>query len=751
MDENADAAINDLFGRVCELDGGRRMLMKRVFADGLLEIECLREHRQLKVQDEITGEMRIPDVRWLEDMLRMGRIRTLDDIPTKTADVSALEMDRDQILEKDPFAEVRRDLLRALAEKGLSGHDPKIGGELERLWRECFEAKVEAIALLRPDVVRMKRPKISTIRTWLRKLDPLVATLAQVMNKTGLGPRRPRLDPEVVEALGEAKAWFYDQAGRKIVDARPELRRIIDMHNLRRATENLPPLNYPSDETLRRYIAAGLNRDSYARKYGEKAARARWDGNGRTLASPKILAVALIDDTVLDAVAVFDADRGMPAGRPWLTVIMDVYSRAILGWMLDFVPPNHHTAAETLRRANRPKKIRPQIAARHPVLARINGKPDVLIADNGTGFASSAFQQVCADVGITLQLAAVGSPRAKAMLERFFFTLRSYLLEKLPGYTHTPKLLAEFGIDPEKEAALTLGELRLLIQLFIDAYHITEHSSLGVPPALKWQSSMDVHGRDMILDERQFDIATGVTLHNRRLYRGAIRVFGLVFRDAAASRQLNDDLVGTEPHRRRVSSGAAVATVRIKYNPANLRSVHVWNHVSGAWVELLCTDLEYSDGLTLWQHRQIKAWAKRRSLAFTTVEERMEARRQLNELIVELAPDMPARERRAVARMTGEPPQGEISVTLDEAEPTHAGNAPIIEHRTNEDREDADMKPSRPNLRNGGGPPRDDDLDDEEEDATVENGDDVQKIDTGDDLSPIEGSDDTDSGFEEWK
>lgn len=747
-----DDVVNGILGKVCELDRGRQLYFKRVFAEGLLEIDCLREHRQFKVLDEVTGELRIPDTRWLDDMLRQGRLRTLDDQPVRTPDRAALEMDREQILEKDPYAEMRRDLLRKVAETGNAIGNPDLGSVVSKIWREQFEARAEAISIARPDVARMRCPKTSTIRTWLRKIDPLIATLAQVMHKTGIGKRRPRLDPGIVEALKKAVEWFYDKSGRKVIDVRGEVKRLVDLHNLQRAKDNLSPLPCPSDETVRRYVAAGENRDSFARKYGEKAARSRWDGQGQSLTASKILAVALIDDTVLDAVAVFDADRNMPAGRPWLTVIMDVYSRAILGWMLDFVPPNHHTAAETLRRANRPKTIRPDKLARRPVLAKINGKPDMLIADNGTGFASPAFQQVCADLGITLQLASVGTPRAKAMLERFFYTLKTFLLEKLPAYTFTPTLLKEFDIDPQKEAALTLSELVLLLQTFIDAYHITQHSGIGVPPALKWQSSMEIHGRDMILDERRFNISTGVTLHNRRLYRGGIRVFGLVFRDMTVSRLLNDDLVAAEPSRKRVSSGAAVATVRIKYNPADLRCVWVWNHVSSLWVELPCTDPEYAAGLTLWQHRQIQAWAKRRSLAFTSVEERMEARRQLNELIVELAPDMPSRERRAVARMLGQAPAGDIPVRLEEAEPTHAGNGPIIEHRMNDEREDAQVKPHRP-AKNDGRRGSDTDVpieDEEDADDSYAGGDD-QQVDTGDNPPPIEGSDDTDSKFKEWE
>ena len=81
------------------------------------------------------------------------------------------------------------------------------------------------------------------------------------------------------------------------------------------------------------------NRDTFAEKYGQAAAKSRWDGAGKSLTASKILAVGLIDDTILDAMVVFDADRNIPCGRPWLIVMMDVYSRCIVGWCLEFVPP----------------------------------------------------------------------------------------------------------------------------------------------------------------------------------------------------------------------------------------------------------------------------------------------------------------------------------------------------------------------------------------------------------------------------
>jgi putative transposase len=502
----------------------------------------------------------------------------------------------------------------------------------------------------------------------------------------------------VIDIIDKVAPSYSANKGKLIIDVRAAINDKVDKRNIERAALGLPPLKKPGKETVRLEVNRRLDRDTFREKWGESLAKSRWDGAGKTLRAHKILSVALIDDTTIDDILVMDGKRGLPLGRPYLCVILDVHSRCVLGFVVSFIPPTFHTAAECVKRANRPKSIRPETLNRYPVLSRIGGRMATLIADDGSNYASPAFQDALADVGITLQMTPVGTPTHKAMLERFFLTLNTWLLQKLPGATFNVGLMRELNYDPAKTAAITLVELELLIRQFIDVYHITVHSSIDMQPALKWQTSMDIHGRDIIADERKLEILMGVTKRDRRLYRGAIRMFGLSFRDRVLSADLNDSLVAAEPHRKRLKSGV-VATVTVKYNPANLSHVHVRNHVTGEWVSLPCEDDEYAVGLSLWQHEQIRKWAKEQQLAFNTQEERLEARHGLNKRILELAPD---RERRAVARMLGTPiDRADSSVLFGQAEPRHDGLAPAIEdgdiaHGTNEDRLDADIVPSRP-------------------------------------------------------
>jgi putative transposase len=741
-------SINGIRKSVIELDDGERLLVHREFAEGLLEIDSLRTGASFKVEDPLDGTLKFPDTVWLEDMLRQGRIRIVSNengpIVTKRP---LAELDHEDILKKDPYAAVKRTLVRRLAQEAIDGADPNLSAEATRIWTDEIIPMIEAIRADRPDLAPMKRPATSTIRTWLAKRDPLEATLADMMSKSGRVRRVSSLDASIVEILINGTSWFYASRGRRQIDVRGKVRRDVDELNEKRTASGLEKLPYPGKETIRRYINDALCRDTFAEKYGEAAAKARWDGAGKGLKAVKILALAIIDDTVLDAVSVFDADRNVPIGRPWLCIIMDVHSRCILGWVLSFVPPSVETAAECLRRANRPKTIRPDLAARYPVLAKINGRMDRLLADNGSNYVSPQFQEILVDLGIALQLTAVRSPTQKAMIERLFFTLNTWLLQKLPGHTLDPKLLREFNIDPEKEAVLTLGELELLISEFVNAYHLTIHSGIDAQPARKWEVSMRAHGRDVIADERMLSILTGVVRRDRRLYRGSIRMLGLTYRDDVRSRELNDDLVGAEPHRNRVSSGAAVATVKYKFNPGDLRQVYVWNYVRLEWVTLPCTDLEYASGLSLWQHQQVRAWAKTRNLEFNSEAERLEVRAQLNDLILELAPDLAARERRAVARMMGTPAPVDTGVEFAEAEPRHDGLAPTILHDTADDRTDGDTAPLRA-AKTGTGEGRPGEGANLLSDAEEAEG---QELPTEAGEAPVGGSTNDDERFEEYR
>ena len=106
------------------------------------------------------------------------------------------------------------------------------------------------------------------------------------------------------------------------------------------------------------------------------------------------------DHTVLDALVL---DAGKPV-RPWLTVVMDDYSRAIAGFFLAIAAPSALKTALALRQAIW-RKVDPDWP--------ICGIPERLYVDNGSDFVSENIEQACSAQDPPDPLAAGTSPRPR--------------------------------------------------------------------------------------------------------------------------------------------------------------------------------------------------------------------------------------------------------------------------------------------------------------------------------------------------
>jgi putative transposase len=156
--------------------------------------------------------------------------------------------------------------------------------------------------------------------------------------------------------------------------------------------------------------------------------------------------------------------------RPWLTVIMDDYSRAMAGFRLSFDAPSSIQTALTLRQAIW-RKAQPQW--------QIMGIPAAFYSDNGSDFTSQHLEQVGADLHMVLVFSEPGMPRGRGKIERFFGTVNQMLLCGLPGYTPA-------GL-PAAHTVFSVAAFETQLERFIlDQYHQTPHSETGEQPQARW-------------------------------------------------------------------------------------------------------------------------------------------------------------------------------------------------------------------------------------------------------------------------
>ena len=158
------------------------------------------------------------------------------------------------------------------------------------------------------------------------------------------------------------------------------------------------------------------------------------------------------------------------AERPWLTVIIDDYSRAIAGFYISFDSPSAARTALALRQAIWRK------ADAHWI---VFGIPEIFYTDNGSDFTSIHLEQVAADIKMRLVFSAPGQPRGRGRIERFFETVNQMFLCTLPGYIEAGAVRGR--------AELTIADLDRGFREFLREYHMRPHGETKVAPQERWQ------------------------------------------------------------------------------------------------------------------------------------------------------------------------------------------------------------------------------------------------------------------------
>ena len=288
---------------------------------------------------------------------------------------------------------------------------------------------------------------------------------------------------------------------------------------------------------------------------GKQRADAQFAGNYHPIPASKLLEVVLIDSTVLDTWCVLDDESVLPLGRPTLTIAIDLFTRMILAVIITYEPPSLYTAMACLKRVNMSKE---DINERWPTIVRSSdgwGKPTTVVVDNELAQAGKSYQSACEDAKINVKWAPVARPQYKAVVERFFLTLKKMLLDKLPGgLPYKPEVMRQLGIDPAEIATITLSKLTELVNMTInDLYHYAPHSTIEMPPALAWEKSKRKHKRPYIGDIDFLDKAFGA-LETGTLTTSGIKFENMEFHDTEITGALMDDLGGLAPRRKRRKS-----------------------------------------------------------------------------------------------------------------------------------------------------------------------------------------------------
>lgn len=332
----------------------------------------------------------------------------------------------------------------------------------------CSQAAISEAAIELQCSARTVWRLLKKYRASFRLEDLVPAINPRTNGKTFLDPKTEMIIDEVIEQyhLSRMKPTFV-QTTREV------RRRCFDA--------GLP---LPAYDTVRRRIQKIPDIEIMASREGRKAARYRYRAmGGKTPNTGSPLERVQIDHTTVDIIVVDEVYRE-PLRRPYITIAIDEYSRAVLGFHLSLDPPSATSVGLCLVHAILPKdEWAGRIGLTFPW--PMHGRPDLLYVDNGADFHSEAVDRGCTAWGMKISYRPKGMPHFGGIVERMIRTAMS-AMKTLPGATGGS--IKERGDrDPAKDAAMTLAELELYFATFFAGqYHRTPHSAHGMSPNARW-------------------------------------------------------------------------------------------------------------------------------------------------------------------------------------------------------------------------------------------------------------------------
>lgn len=284
-----------------------------------------------------------------------------------------------------------------------------------------------------------------------------------------------RLGPRVEEIIEEIINDVYlNSQKKKQVDVIGDIRERCEV-------EGLP---VPHDNTIRNRITSIPGNVALRRRGYKKEADKSLPVPGEFPKTSGPLSVVQMDHTPLDILVVFSETRQY-WGRPWLTLVIDVETRVIVGFYLSMSRPSSVAAGMAIAMGILPKKDylgSLGLSGNWPVC----GIPRRLHCDNAREFKGKTLENAGREYRIDLQLRPVKTPEYGGHIERMVGNV-NHMLHRKPGTTFS-NIKQREGYDSKKKSAYTLRELEIEIaDWIVNHYHQTKHSALGIPPIKAWE------------------------------------------------------------------------------------------------------------------------------------------------------------------------------------------------------------------------------------------------------------------------
>jgi putative transposase len=445
-----------------------------------------------------------------------------------------------------------------------------------------------------------KAPSVRTLYRWMNAYIKSGQNIRSLISDRRVQDRKSSLKPQVLKIIDDLIHNFYLRS-YKITAERlhDEIRIAIADENMSIPSNKREKLlTVPHINTIYRHIKKLDGYEVAKSRYGAAYAKYKYRVIGKGKEPTRPMEVVQIDHTTLDLFIV-DTRTRLPMGRPTITVMIDRKSRTICGFHVGFDKPSYLSDMYCMYNAFSSKAY---VAEKYPSIKNTwlnHGLCERVIVDNGKDFESNDFIEAGRHLGFTITHSPPREPWHKGVIERYFRTLNTRLVDSKPGSIFT-KILNRFdqtkaGYNPQKDAVLDLNDfLETLHMWIIDDYHQNFHDNLMDVPQEVWKAATEEYTLIQVPSKNDLHVVLGKT-YRRKIQRNGIQFKKLLYNDKKLV-MLREKFEGQK--------------VKFKLNPADISVIYIHDEALNIFHPVPCTEPEYTQGLSLWQHKVVMRRAR---------------------------------------------------------------------------------------------------------------------------------------------
>lgn len=529
-----------------------------------------------QLEDMASRRMHTYTLIQLRTLIEEHRLTFLRAIPLPGNGSAVIRLEIDEELREE--AKVRRMYVKAV--EGLALTSQLYKDVIARLWNQKR--------------VPVRCPHPVTVHNWRNRYQKADGNIAALLTQTSRkGNRKPRYPTECEILMQQAidEVYLTSQQGTIKQTWERAIYLLTRENKLRPAIDQLP---IPGRKAIKSRIEKIPAYDREVARKGRDSARNSFRSVKGHFVAERPLSRAEIDHTLLDIVVTDDV-TGHILGRPYMTVCVDTFSRAILGLHIGFNPPSFLTVSSCLKHAILPKE---KLRELYPDIKNewfSHGVMEVISVDNGPEFHSDSFEQTCFALNIDIDYAPRKTGYAKPVVERVIGHINRGLIHSMPGTTFS-NVAQKGDYNPVKNATIRIGILRKIICHWIcDVYHREIHRTLRMSPYDAWAGNISTTEINYPDNTLELNTVLGWRLKRRLTHKG-IEYMGLFYN----SKELTN---------LRLQLGSAL-DVEVRVDQDNIGSLYVISPRSGQPIVVPALRKDYAEGMCLYQHKVCREYAK---------------------------------------------------------------------------------------------------------------------------------------------